>query len=92
MNATTAAEILRLPRRHPLELRAIIAVGGWTQTLRRLGDTGPIRYARLLTDKGVPAEDAVRVILAEARKVVAAHGSTISPTSSPVKSQTGGAL
>lgn len=92
MTPTTAAELLRLPRRHPLELRAIVSVAGWTQTLRRRGDTGPIRYGRSHAAPGVAAEDAVRVILAEARKVVAAHASTISPAASPVKSQTGGAL
>ncbi len=92
MNATTAAELLRLPRRHPAEMRAIVSVAGWTQTLRRRGDTGPIRYGRSHTAPGVPAEDAVRVILAEARKVVAAHAPSISPAASPVESQTGGAL
>jgi hypothetical protein len=69
MNATTAAELLRLPRRHPAEMRAIVSVAGWTQTLRRRGDTGPIRYGRSHTAPGVPAEDAVRVILAEARRI-----------------------
>lgn len=69
MNATTAAELLRLPRRHPAETRAIVSVAGWTQTLRRRGDTGPIRYGRSHTAPGVPAEDAVRVILAEARRI-----------------------
>ncbi len=69
MNATAAAELLRLPRRHPAEMRAIVSVAGWTQTLRRRGDTGPIRYGRSHTAPGVPAEDAVRVILAEARRI-----------------------
>lgn len=120
MNATTAREILRLPRRHPLELRAIVSVAGWAQTPRRRGDTGPIRYGRSHTAPGVAAEDAVRVILAEARRVVGSlssggssaqrspeaegqveqhqgeagsvHSLTISPASSAVESQTGGAL
>ena len=69
MTPTTAAELLRLPRRHPAEMRAIVSVAGWTQTLRRRGDTGPIRYGRSHTAPGVPAEDAVRVILAEARRI-----------------------
>ena len=76
MNATTAAELLRLPRRHPAEMRAIVSVAGWTQTLRRRGDTGPIRYGRSHTAPGVPAEDAVRVILAEARRVVGSLSSS----------------
>ena len=50
-------------------MRAIVSVAGWTQTLRRRGDTGPIRYGRSHTAPGVPAEDAVRVILAEARRI-----------------------
>ena len=76
MNATTAAELLRLPRRHPAEMRAIVSVAGWTQTLRRRDDTDPIRYGRSHTAPGVPAEDAVRVILAEARKVLGLSGSS----------------
>jgi hypothetical protein len=63
-------------------MRAIIAIAGWTQTLRRKGDTGPIRYSRLLTARGVPAEDAVRVILAEARKVVGSPSNLSSSGSS----------
>ena len=71
MNATAAAELLRLPRRHPAEMRAIVSVAGWTQTLRRRGDTGPIRYGRTHTAPGIVAEDAVRVILDEARRITA---------------------
>jgi hypothetical protein len=82
MTPAIAHELLRLPRRHPAEMRAIIAIAGWTQTLRRAGDTGPIRYSRLLTAKGVPAEDAVRVILAEARRVVGGLSSLSSGGSS----------
>ena len=71
MNLTTAAELLSLSRRHPIELRAIVSVAGWTQTLRRRGDTGPIRYGRAHAAPGVAAEDAVRVILDEARRITA---------------------
>lgn len=35
MTHAIAHELLRLPRRHPAEMRAIIAIAGWTQTLRR---------------------------------------------------------
>ena len=83
MNATSAREILRLPRRHPLELRAIVSVAGWAQTPRRRGDTGPIRYGRSHTAPGVAAEDAVRVILAEARKVVGLSSGGSSAQRSP---------
>jgi len=69
-----ARELLALPHRHPTEMRALVSVAGWVTTLRRRGDTGPIRYGRTHTSRGVAAEDAVRVILAEARKVAGLGG------------------
>ena len=69
MNATTAAELLRLPRRHPIEAprhRERRRLG--RRPSHRRGDTGPIRYGRSHTAPGRGGRDAVRVITAEARK------------------------
>ena len=71
MNATTAAELLRLAAEHPDHKRAALSVAGWLRVGPSVFGGGPVLYAPAMSAKGLPLAEAHAAVMAEARRITA---------------------
>ena len=71
MNATAAAELLRLAAEHPDHKRAALSVAGWLRVGPSVFGGGPVLYAPALSAKGLPLAEAHAAVMAEARRITA---------------------
>lgn len=71
MNATTAAELLRLAAEHPDHKRAALSVAGWLRVGPSVFGGGPVLYAPSMSAKGLPLAEAHAAVMAEARRIAA---------------------